>query len=551
VAAAGLVLSLAPAAPARATHTVTDFTLTVASPQAGASVNASSSTSLSYANATEDVKKTIGHFAAGMIANPEAVPHCPQAMYLADACPADTRIGEAEAVVSTFPATLPVVEKGRIYNQELLGSEAGRLGIIVDSPTGKLFLTAPFFVRTNGDFGLDGILDDIPRLTPATQITKLSFTLYGTVNGRNYTRAPTSCSRKTSTGEAYGYEHNEPVSGPSSSYTPTGCDKLPFKPTFAISAGDRRSNRLNRHPPLHVTVTQKPGEAGVLGNTVTLPRQLTPNTAAITALCNDGQLAAGTCPPASQVGTATATSPFLATPLAGPVWLAQQPGQVLPALVADLRGRVPIKIRIGTSFVGGKQIKSTVAGVPDLPIGSFNLSLNGGPKGVLTNKANLCLTSRARFRRLKAAITFDAHSGAKTNSTPRIKVAGCAPRARATLRRAASARPRLRIRVRRHPDAKKIKRLQVRLPKGLRFVRAKVGGKGAVKRRGRIFATSFRKSGVKGATIRFRRGALKIKPGLRKRARRGSKRKLTFKITTVDTAGQRSVSKARARAKRR
>ena len=121
------------AAPAHATHSATDFTLQPASPEAGASVNASSSTTLSYGRSlTEDVKKTIGHFAPGLLANPEAVPHCPQALYLADACPADTLIGSSQAVVNGL-----VTENGRIYNQELLAGEAGRLGIIVDTSTGS------------------------------------------------------------------------------------------------------------------------------------------------------------------------------------------------------------------------------------------------------------------------------------------------------------------------------------------------------------------------------------------------------------------------------
>ena len=183
------------ATPAQADHSATDFTLSPASPEAGASVNASSSTTLSYGTLTEDVKKTIGHFAPGLLANPETVPHCAQALWVADACPADTLIGSSQAVIER-----PRGENGRIYNQELLADEAGRLGIIVDAASGKLFLTAPFYVRTTGDYGLDGILDDIPRLTPGTQITKLSFTLFGTVNGRNFTRGPTSCSLKVSTG---------------------------------------------------------------------------------------------------------------------------------------------------------------------------------------------------------------------------------------------------------------------------------------------------------------------------------------------------------------
>ena len=58
-----------------------------------------------------------------------------------------------------------LTEHGRIYNQELQADEAGRLGIIVDAAT-KLFLSRAFYVRTTGDYGLDGILDDMPRPDP-------------------------------------------------------------------------------------------------------------------------------------------------------------------------------------------------------------------------------------------------------------------------------------------------------------------------------------------------------------------------------------------------
>jgi hypothetical protein len=539
------------AAPAHATHSATDFTLQPASPEAGASVNASSSTTLSYGGSlTEDVKKTIGHFAPGLLANPEAVPHCPQALYLADACPADTLIGSSQAVVNGL-----VTENGRIYNQELLGGEAGRLGIIVDASTGKLFLTAPFYVRTDGDYGLDGILDDIPRLTPGTQITKLSFTLFGKAQGRNFTRGPTSCSLKISTGEAFGYEHDVSVSGPSSSYTPTECYRLPFKPTFAISAGSPGTTGFKRNPSLRVRVTQQPGEAGVLGNGLTLPKELTPDTGSFGQICSENQLAAGSCPAGARVGDAGATSPFLATPLSGPVWLVQKAGSVLPALVADLRGRVPVKITITTAIIGGSQVRSTVSNVPDLPIGSFDLSLYGGPDGVLLNKSDLCFANdaRSRFRTLTADVTFAAHSGALTNSRPRIGVEGCAPAVSGSLR--GRSRPKLSLRLKRHPDAQKIRRADLVLPKGLALVRSKVrrlaSGKAskrlarsAFKVRGkhRLSVTGLPKQGASALVVRLGRGSLKARGKLRKALR--------IKVVSTDVKGKRVTGSARIRVRR-
>ena len=540
------------AAPARAEHSATDFTLTPASPEAGASVDASSSTTLAYGTLTEDVKKTIGHFAPGLLANPEAVPHCAQALWLADACPADTLIGSSQAVINGV-----VVENGRIYNQELLADEAGRLGIIVDAASGKLFLTAPFYVRTTGDYGLDGILDDIPRLTVGTQITKLSFTLFGTVNGRNFTRGPTSCSLKVSTGEAFGYEHNVSVSGPSSSYTPTNCEALPFKPTFEMRVGSRGTNGERQHPPMSVRVTQAAGEAGILGNGVTLPFEIGPHLAALGTVCTNAQLAADACPAGSKVGSANATSPFLATPLNGPVYLVQQQGVVIPGLVADLKGRVPIKIRIATSILGGRLIKSTVTDVPDLPVGSFTLNLDGGDKGVLESKYDLCL-SGSKHRTMAADVDFSAHSGAKIASKPRIAVEGCGPAATATLRSAAGRRGRLSVVVERHLDAENIKSMSIRLPKGTKLVRKRVRGSavasGFTVRAGssrRVEVSSSAKKGARRVVVRLKRGAVRLTGKLGQAVRKGKTRKLRLRVVTVDTGGQKFVSSATAKAKRR
>jgi hypothetical protein len=543
------------AGPAQAEHTATDFTLTPASPEAGASVNASSSTTLSYGSLTEDVKKTIGHFAPGLLANPEAVPHCAQALWLADACPADTLIGSSQAVINGF-----VVEPGRIYNQELLADEAGRLGIIVDAATGKLFLTAPFYVRTTGDYGLDGILDDIPRLTPGTQITKLSFTLFGTVNGRNFTRGPTSCSLKVSTGEAFGYEHNVSVGGPASSYTPTKCEALPFKPTFSMSVGSRGTNGERQHPPMTVKVTQQPGEAGILGNGVTLPFEIGPHLAALGTVCTNEQLAADACPAGSKVGTANATSPFLATPLNGPVYLAQQQGVVIPGLVADLKGRVPIKIRIATQILGGRLIKSTVTGVPDLPVGSFTLNLDGGDKGVLESKFDLCQSGR-KHRNMAAGVDFSAHSGAKVTTKPHIAVEGCGPAATAALRSAAGRRARLTVTAVRHPDAENIRSLSIRVPKGMKLVLSKVrrsvvsadGAKFIVRPKSsrRLDVSTAAKRGSKRIVVRLKRGAVRLTGKVRTQVRAGRTRKLRLPVATVDTAGETSVTRATVKAKRR
>ena len=130
---------------------------------------------------------------------------------------------------------------------------------------------------------------------------------------------------------------------------------------------------------------------------------------------------------------------FLATPLNGPVYLVQQQGVVIPGLVADLKGRVPIKIRIATPILGGRLIKSTVTEVPDLPVGQLHAEPRRRRQGVLESKYDLCF-SGSKHRKLAAGVDFSAHSGAKTASKPRIAVEGCGPAATASLRSAAGRR---------------------------------------------------------------------------------------------------------------
>jgi hypothetical protein len=564
-----IVMAAVLAAPAQANHTIvaTEFELTATDHQAGASPNASSWTTLTYPGLpnTDDIRKTIGHFAPGMLANPEAVPHCKQELYLADACPADTRIGESVARIHVLPPAGPVLEeKGRIYNQELLADEAGRLGIIVDTAPTKTFLTAPFYVRTNGDYGLDGVLDQLPRAIAGLgdiQILHLGFTLYGTVQGRNFTRGPTSCSLKSSTGDGFAYDHDGPISGPPpSTYTPTGCEKVPFKPTFDMRVGSRGSTGSRQHPPMTVRVTQQPGEAGILGNGVTLPFEIGPHLAALGTVCTNEQLAADACPAGSKVGTASATSPFLATPLNGPVYLAQQQGVVIPGLVADLKGRVPIKIRIATQILGGRLIKSTVTGVPDLPVGSFTLNLDGGDKGVLESKFDLC-QSGSKHRNLAAGVDFSAHSGAKITSKPHIAVLGCGPVARGSLRRAAGRRARLTVTAERHPDAANIRSMTITLPKGTRLVRKRVRrsvvssdvAKFVVRPKSSrtLDVSASAKQGSKRVVVRLKPGAVRLTGKAGKAVRRGKTRRLRLRIVTVDTGGEKFVSRATAKAKRK
>ena len=206
-------------------------------------------------------------------------------------------------------------------------------------------------------------------------------------------------------------------------------------------------------------------------------------------------------------------------PLRGSVYAVQQAGLAIPGLVADLRGRVNAKIRIATAIIAGKYIRSTVTDVPDLPMSSFTMSLDGGDKRPLESKFDLCFRSAdsSRFRTMKADVTFNAHSGARTTSKPRLGVEGCAPSATATLRRAATRKATLSLTVARHPDADDIKSLSVLLPRGARLVPKRGRGKNVKVQAAGANAARVRAAGTRKLTIaKLSKGSRRVKVTLRR-----------------------------------
>ena len=100
------------------------------------------------------------------------------------------------------------------------------------------------------------------------------------------------------------------------------------------------------------------------------------------------QFAAAQCPEGSVYGFARAFTPLLDKPLEGPVYL-RSSDNTLPDMVADLKGQVDIVLdgRIDT-FKGG--IRTTFAGIPDLPVSKFEITVPGGKHGLLQASTNLC-----------------------------------------------------------------------------------------------------------------------------------------------------------------
>ncbi|UUY05800.1 hypothetical protein LRS13_09855 [Svornostia abyssi] len=173
-------------------------------------------------------------------------------------------------------------------------------------------------------------------------------------------------------------------------YQATGCASLSFTPTLSVSASPAASDTAAA---MSLAVNLPPsGQAQVKDVTVRLPQGVEVNPGAGDGLagCSAAQFNAGSslpagCPAASQIGTATVTSPLIGT-LTGSVFFGDPPaGKLMRMFVVAQAGAgdgVRIKL-VGDVDVDPStgQITTTFSNLPQTPFSQFKLDLAGRRAG--------------------------------------------------------------------------------------------------------------------------------------------------------------------------
>jgi hypothetical protein len=153
-----------------------------------------------------------------------------------------------------------------------------------------------------------------------------------------------------------------------------------------------------------------------------LPKQLPSRLKTLQKACPAATFEANpaNCPAASVVGSAKAVTPILPVPLEGPAYFVSHGGEAFPSLIVVLQGYGVTVDLVGATFINKHGItSSTFKTVPDVPVGTFTLTLPEGPNSALAATGNLCNA------KLKIPTEFVAQNGAVLDKSTKITVTGC------------------------------------------------------------------------------------------------------------------------------
>jgi hypothetical protein len=405
----------------------------------------------------EDGEQEITRFTTvlppGLSGNLSGIPFCPEADIEAartatgqqeiedPSCPAASEIGHT--IVSAGVGTVLAQTPGRIYLAGPYHGSALSIVSITSAKVGPFDLgtvvirfalhinptTAQVEVSANGS-------DPIPHIIDGIVVHVREVRVY--MDREKFILNPTNCDRmsisETITGA--GADPANPADQMSVSATApfqaADCSSLAFKPGFKVSTTGKTSKANGASLSAKLTIPGVLGtEANIARVKVELPKALPSRLTTLRQACLAATFEANpaSCPAASIVGHATADTPIVPVPLTGPAYFVSHGGEAFPSLIIVLQGYGITVDLVGSTFISKQGItSSTFKTVPDVPVGTFELTLPQGPFSALAANRNLCKSS------LRMPTEFVAQNGAVIDQSTKIQATGCPKVKKATHR---------------------------------------------------------------------------------------------------------------------
>jgi hypothetical protein len=374
------------------------------------------SVTFARADGTQPLGRIDATLPQGLLGYVSKVSLCEPSHATAGTCPAASRIGSV--VTSAGAGSEPLSVTGSVYLARGMNGYPFMLSVVVPAVAGPYDLgdvVVPVWLQVNSDGSITAVSGSLPSILDGIPLDIRSIRV--TVDRPGFMSNPTSCSPLSLTGQATSLA--ETVAGLSAPFQATGCSSLPFTPS--LTAATQGSTSKLDGASLTVHVSQPAGQANIHYVRVQLPKSLPSRLTTLQQACTEAKFAANPagCPPGSVVGTATAYTPMLPTPLSGPAILVSHGGLAFPDLDVILQGDGVTIDLVGNTNIKNNVTTSTFAAVPDAPISGFELNLPEGPYSALGANGNLCEQT------LTMPTTIVGQNGVSVTQNTRIGVSGC------------------------------------------------------------------------------------------------------------------------------
>jgi hypothetical protein len=402
--------------------------LTAGSPNINAGSFSPLTTTITREDGNQNIQSVQLRYPPGLSGVLSGVKLCAEAQANAGTCGPESRIGST--IVSVGLGGNPFsVTGGEVFLTEKYAGAPFGLSIVNPAVAGPYNLgkvvvrakievdphTAALTVTTDasGPYAIPHILDGIPL-----QIRHVNVT----VERPGFTFNPTNCNKLAITGTIGSSEGaSASVSTP---FQVTNCASLKFGPKFTVFTSGKTSKAKGASLSVKLTYPKTPQgtEANIARVKVDLPKQLPSRLTTLQKACTAAQFEANPagCPAASVVGHAKAITPILPVPLEGPVYFVSHGGEAFPSLIVVLQGYGVKVDLVGSTFISKAGItSSTFKTVPDVPVGSFELTLPQGKFSALAANGNLCKG------KLSMPTEFVAQNGMVIHQSTKVTPTGC------------------------------------------------------------------------------------------------------------------------------
>ncbi len=401
--------------------------------EAGATSNQAGGYSpLSVTFSREDAEEDLGGVTVttppGLSGNLSKVPLCGEPQAAQGTCPEASKIGEVTAGAGPGPEPY-FIKGGKVF---LTGPYDGApFGLSIDVPerAGPIDLaggpcdcevvratikvdphTAQLTV-SNG--ALPSMRDGIPFQVKTVNVT---------INHPEFVFNPTSCEPMNVTGTLSSTQGAS--AAVASHFQATNCAALSFDPKFKVSTSAKTSRANGASLTANLSFPEAPlgTHVNIAKVKVELPKRLPSRLKTLQKACVAATFEANpaNCPAASVVGHAKAITPILPVPLEGPAYFVSHGGEAFPSLIVVLQGYGVTVDLVGSTFISKRGItSSTFKTVPDVPVGSFELTLPEGPFSALAAHGSLCKSN------LVMPTEFVSQDRVVIRRDTTIKVGGC------------------------------------------------------------------------------------------------------------------------------